>query len=366
MTTTEKKTFESAYSEWETYVDRYFASNDEPTASETYPTLHDINSMNNAVAAELPRESLRQLISSSTAQTEKHTTPLISVGESLRSRKAKVHDFLYQKMGKDVPSQQEGFFDSVINITGQVSNYGGGSEISASEYLSSAGTRSSRDAGSHTDITKYRKKRPKTAYEASPVYDDIGSQTSSRLSGATPIIGPAIGPAVRPTNSNKKLKQCHDRCEQILKRMSEYDIETLKVKALAPVNYVVSKKLCSFRDECFGYDSIRNSFQPHATNEHIHKILTRTIRVLSKSLPKQLSLTPSIRPIIFVPSSITSAVNIRNARSFLASGKWEDPLKVKHEILPSGQVMKVDRSNCPFTDFLVRDNVKQMFVFNLF
>eukprot|EP01060_Flectonema_neradi_P030896 TRINITY_DN4571_c0_g1_i1.p1 TRINITY_DN4571_c0_g1~~TRINITY_DN4571_c0_g1_i1.p1 ORF type:complete len:423 (+),score=51.62 TRINITY_DN4571_c0_g1_i1:37-1305(+) len=355
--TASKRTFENAYSDWEQYVDRYFANIDDPTADEVYPTLHDINNMNNAVASELPRDSLRQLINSGAAQTEKHTTPLISLGESLRSKKGKVHDFLYQKMGKEVPNQHEGFFDSVLNISGQVSNYGGGSQISTSEYLSSVGTSRGSTA---SDALKHRSKRSKTAYEASPIYDDIGSQSSSRLSGATPIIGPALGPSIKPTNSNKKLKQCLDRCEQILKRMGEYEVESLKVKALAPINYIVSKKLCSFKEEGFGYDGIRNSFQPHATKEHIQKTLTRAIRVLSKTLPKQLSSTPSIRPIIFVPSSVTSAVNIRNARSFLAYGKWEDPLKAKHEILPSGQVMKVDRPNCPFTDFLIRDNVKQM------
>eukprot|EP01061_Rhynchopus_euleeides_P008637 TRINITY_DN17780_c0_g1_i2.p2 TRINITY_DN17780_c0_g1~~TRINITY_DN17780_c0_g1_i2.p2 ORF type:complete len:137 (+),score=42.31 TRINITY_DN17780_c0_g1_i2:111-521(+) len=103
----------STLKEWEAYLDKYFAPSSERTVADKFPTLHEIKAERADVLRDLP-DNARTLVSTSEFDTA--SIPIIGIGESFRSKRPKIHEFNYVKMGRNPPSKRESFFNKQESI----------------------------------------------------------------------------------------------------------------------------------------------------------------------------------------------------------------------------------------------------------
>ncbi|KAJ9464381.1 Protein CDC73-like protein [Diplonema papillatum] len=354
-----------AYEEWTSFIEKYFTCAEEKTVDELYPTMRDISTANSEILKNLP-PTVKELTVNNDA-IDRHTIQLISIGESFRSKRAKVSEFLYKKMGREAPPEAEGFFQSVVGMQGSRRLAERSPSVSARSVVSghsSGGSRQSAPAGSAL------RKRKRTGEESPRITFSDASQPLSQTSSLAPAAAaPVLGPNVYGRGRTERLGEYRVRAFALYDTLRKTEpgsqpprFDAVLRQTASLMRYFISDKQATFSDPLYGFDTVRSEFTQAASPEHVKRCLARILRICDKQAPARPMSLPLVRPIILVPGYINSCISICNAKTLLSSGKWVDPMqaRVKADLNPGGDIMKINRPSCPFREFIIRDSVDQM------
>ena len=370
---------EAAYKEWVAYLDNHFSHDRERSAEDKFPTLRELKVGTQPVLKDVPKASLVFL--STVSGDDETSVPVITIGESFRSKRSKIHEFNYQKMGQQIPTVRDSFFKDQDGLI--VGRRGGGGNDAASEAYSAAtsgfgsaiGSASQASAasgfGSGSQHSGVRRgvKRAREASGSPSLGHHSASQRSVSLAPNEPAMGPVLSHHSESTSFNHTVMRANHLLRQVMKGGEGAVDAAILEKAGKIVVNVRKRKFATFRNEAYyGFDVIRKEFRPDATGRQVARALRRVAQALEGQVPRPLFNSADVRPIIIVPAVVQSAINIHNAARFLGESSWVDPMQAKKqrtgEALMDMSIMKVNRANCPFKEFLIMDTPEKMYAFH--
>eukprot|EP00755_Sulcionema_specki_P013347 Sspe_Gene.53772::Locus_29693_Transcript_1_1_Confidence_1.000_Length_1656::g.53772::m.53772/K15175/CDC73; parafibromin len=365
---------EHAFNTWSAFLQKHFS----PAAAglrpeDAYPTASELRHDAEKVVGEIPMSALRQLRALSVGlQDTEQSTPLVSVEEALRAKRARVDEFHYRRMGKAVPTaSNNGFYYEALRSAGALgadlaeTPRNAGSEHSF-QLSDTTHSRSSARSGS-VSYTPGKRTKSLAHYAGNSPHISKGSSrasdTSSNASKIVPRQDGAPGPKLSGgTDKKVVLQQVNEQCIKLLMAIKGNSITLSEAQRQASrlMRFFIRQKKENYASDHYQFDGPRAKFAATADMSNVKAALKRTLYLSKSMLPQRVS-RPHLRPIIFVPGSVTSAINIYNAKMFLGFGKWVDPMKARQDnIVVEEVLMKVDRPNCPFNEFLIRDSIKNM------
>eukprot|EP00754_Rhynchopus_humris_P014791 Rhum_TRINITY_DN14409_c20_g1::Rhum_TRINITY_DN14409_c20_g1_i1::g.88457::m.88457/K15175/CDC73; parafibromin len=368
---------EAAYKEWVAYLDNHFSHDRERSAEDKFPTLRELKVGTQPVLKDVPKASLAFL--STVSGDDETSVPVITIGESFRSKRSKIHEFNYQKMGQQIPTVRDSFFkDQDALIVGRRGGGGGGNDAASEAYsaatsgfgsvigsASQASAASGFGSGSQHSGVRRGVKRAREASGSPSLGHHSASQRSVSLAPNEPPLGPVLSHHSESTSFNH-LAMRASHYHHLVKKSGDGAVDpALLEKASKIVAHVRKKRFATFANEAYyGFDVIRKEFRPDASGRQVARALRRVTQALEAQVPRPLFNSADVRPIIIVPAVVQSAINIHNAARFLGESSWVDPMQAKKqrtgEALMDMSIMKVNRANCPFKEFLIMDTPEKI------
>ena len=339
---------ETAGQEWRAYIDRHFepeADNAGRTVGDRFPTTHELRVAKEAVLEDIPL-NLRVLVE---GDDDTGSVPILTVGDAFRSKRAKIHEFNYRKMGQPIPSTRDSFFKKQRTII----------EGNNRDTLSQGSVASGSSVVSGASGPLKRKRAP----SGSPSIDRV-SIASQRSNSIAPL-GPGTGPNVAYRSAESHCSDILEKTDDLIGKIESRDFEKTKHYAAKIVNHLVAKRIVDskFTASKYCFDSVRHTFDETAQRKNVLSALHRCKEALRKRVPRGVSMA-TVRPIILVPSAIQSVINLYNAKALLSEGLWVDPIQAekRSQVSAGNDVMFVNRAKCPFREFLIRDSAEKMYV----